>query len=177
MNASQTATIDQVDVTEQELTSQEKCMKIVYKNMYWAMGLSLVPVPFFDLVGVAAFQAKAIKEIAHEYDVTFSHDLARNLVATLISGLGASSVGVFLASSMAKLIPGIGTAIGMAGTPVAAAALTYAIGKVFIAHFETGGTLLTFDPDKMREYFKEELKEGSKVASTMAKEKDAPKKS
>jgi hypothetical protein len=40
----------------------------------------------------------------------------------------------------------------------AASALTYAIGRVFIHHFELGGTLLNFDADKLRSYFREQLR-------------------
>jgi hypothetical protein len=31
--------------------------------------------------------------------------------------------------------------------------MTYAIGKVFVQHFESGGTLLDFQPEKMRKYY------------------------
>ena len=38
-----------------------------------------------------------------------------------------------------------------------AGASTWAMGKVFTQHFATGGTLLDFDPDTMREHFKTEM--------------------
>jgi hypothetical protein len=39
-----------------------------------------------------------------------------------------------------------------------ASASTYAVGRVFIQHFESGGTFLDFDPDKVRAHFEAEFK-------------------
>jgi len=44
---------------------------------------------------------------------------------------------------------------------------TWALGKVFIQHFETGGTLLDLNPDEVREYFKAQFQQGRKMATTM----------
>ena len=44
---------------------------------------------------------------------------------------------------------------------------TYAIGGVFMQHFESGGTLLDFEPKKMREYFSSKLEEGKEIAASM----------
>ncbi|MCI5165392.1 MAG: GTPase, partial [Candidatus Electrothrix sp. GM3_4] len=49
--------------------------------------------------------------------------------------------------------------------PATAEAVTYAVGKVFHQHFASGGTFLTFDPDKVREYYAQMLKEGKAMAS------------
>jgi len=38
---------------------------------------------------------------------------------------------------------------------------------VFVQHFESGGTLLDFDPKKMREYFASKLAEGKEVAAKL----------
>ena len=41
--------------------------------------------------------------------------------------------------------------------PAFNAAATYALGRVFIQHFECGGTILDLDPDKVREHFRREF--------------------
>jgi hypothetical protein len=41
--------------------------------------------------------------------------------------------------------------------PTLASAATIAIGRVFTQHFETGGTLLDIDADKLRTHFKAEF--------------------
>ena len=72
-----------------------------------------------------------------------------------------------VAASAVKLIPLVGSLSGMLALPIVAGASTYALGKVFVVHFETGGTLLDFDPEKTREYFAAKYKEGQKVSADM----------
>ena len=62
-----------------------------------------------------------------------------------------TSVGV---GSLVKSFPGVGTAIGALTMPVFSAGATYVIGKVFIQHFASGGTLLDFNPPDYREFIK-----------------------
>ena len=52
--------------------------------------------------------------------------------------------------------------------PVMAGAITYATGKIFTSHFEAGGTLLDFNPDTMKEYYKELFEKGKTVAKEAA---------
>jgi hypothetical protein len=59
-------------------------------------------------------------------------------------------------SSMLKTFPGIGTTIAAVTMPVFSAGATYVIGKVFIQHFASGGTLLDFNPPDYREFIKEQ---------------------
>jgi hypothetical protein len=40
--------------------------------------------------------------------------------------------------------------------PIASAGATWVIGKVFIQHFASGGTLLDFNPPDYREFIKEQ---------------------
>ena len=47
-----------------------------------------------------------------------------------------------------------------AAMPTLNAAISYAVGKVFIQHFESGGTFLDFDPKKVRAYFEDQFREG-----------------
>ena len=62
------------------------------------------------------------------------------------SGIGAASV--------LKAVPVFGTIVSGFVMPVLSAGATYAIGKAFIQHFATGGTLLDFNPPDYREFIK-----------------------
>jgi hypothetical protein len=62
------------------------------------------------------------------------------------------------------MIPVVGTLLGGVAMPVLSGASTYAVGKVFIQHFASGGTFLTFDPAAVREYFMQELENGRLAA-------------
>ena len=62
------------------------------------------------------------------------------------SGIGAAS--------MLKSVPILGTIASGFVMPALSAGATYAIGKAFIQHFESGGTLLDFNPPDYREFIK-----------------------
>ena len=66
--------------------------------------------------------------------------------------------------TIAKL-PLVGSLLSVASLPLFAGGITYAVGKVFITHFASGGTFLDFDPDKVRSYFNQQV---GKVKSTVA---------
>jgi uncharacterized protein (DUF697 family)/pimeloyl-ACP methyl ester carboxylesterase len=136
-----------------------------------AVVLGAVPVPLADLAGVMALQVKLVHGLAKHYEVPFKQNLARSLVASLVSG-AASMIGFAGLASIGKGIPVLGVLAGGGGVAVTAGAVTYAVGQVFARHFESGGTLLDFDPHKVKSMFKVELKKG-KVAAAEASE--APK--
>ena len=58
----------------------------------------------------------------------------------------------------------------MALVPVMSGASTFALGRVFSAHFQSGGTLLTLDANKMKEEFKRQLQVGKGVAESLKTE-------
>jgi len=92
----------------------------------------------------------------------------KHLIASLLgSSIPVSISGVIL--SLVKSIPLIGQATSALTMPALAGATTYAVGKVFIQHFESGGTFLDFDPEKVKAYYAEMLKEGEDVAADLNK--------
>lgn len=152
-------------MTEEEMAARRvEASSIVNTYMGWSAGASFIPLPWVDLAAVTLIQIKMVGDLASLYQVPFS----RNVVKTIVAGLLGSLVPAGLArgaSSLLKAVPGIGTILGVLTAPVFTTASTYAIGKVFIQHFEAGGTVLNFDPDAMREHFKEEFEEGVSKAS------------
>ena len=72
-------------------------------------------------------------------------------------------VGLFASSTQVAHVAG--SIVGRLTMPVFAGASTYAIGQVFIQHFESGGTFLDFEPAKVREYFRRQFGRGRDLAS------------
>ncbi len=142
---------------------------IVTKYIYWSMGAGLIPVPFVDLAAVSAAQIKMLYDLAKHYDVPFSKGRVKSLVGALVGGVIPTQVGAGV-MSLTKAVPFLGTAAGIITVPVLAGASTYALGKVFIQHFESGGTFLDFNPTEVRQYFEQHLESGKTVAREMAKE-------
>lgn len=132
-----------------------------------AAGLGVIPLPLVDLAGIMALQIKLVHGLTKHYGVPFKENIGKSLITSLISGAG-SIIGVMGISSISKLIPGLGTLSGGASVAFTAGAVTYAVGQVFAKHFESGGTMLDFDPKKMRDLFRRKLKEGQEVAGQAA---------
>jgi len=140
---------------------------IVKKNMYCAIGAGCVPVPLADLVGVTTFQVVMIKQLSNLYGVKFSEHVARNLVVALLGTLSTRLITAGVVGSIFKFIPGFGAVLGgLLAVPAVAGAVTYAVGKVFVKHFEEGGTLLDLNVEKVRSFFAEQYKSGSKAAAS-----------
>lgn len=124
-----------------------------------SVAVGFIPMPFVDIAALAAIQLKMVHSIATIYDVPFSKNLTTSIIGSILGG----SIAVALAwpvARLAKLIPVVGQASGIIGTAVTGAASTYAVGKIFVEHFESGGTFLDFNEEKAKAHFKELYEEG-----------------
>jgi len=133
--------------------------KLIREHMVVAMGAGLVPVPFADWATTLAVQLNLVRKLAGLYGVPFLSGVAKGLIASLV---GATSVRG--AATLIKLVPGIGWVVGGLTASVMAAATTYAVGKVFQKHFETGGTLQNFDVQAARKAYESAFREGQTLA-------------
>jgi uncharacterized protein (DUF697 family) len=118
---------------------------VINNHVALAMGAGLVPVPLLDVAAIAAVQYKMLKEISAFYGVEFVENRVKSIVTSLLAGFGSASIAVVGVRSLAKVAPGLGSLFGIVTLPVVAGACTYAVGKVFVQHFESGGTFLNFD--------------------------------
>ncbi len=146
-------------------TAAENPDTIIRNHLIAAMAAGLIPVPLLDFVGISGIQLNMLRKLAKVYQIPFSSDMVKNLIGALLGGSLPASLGPYLWASIAKAVPGVGSTIGMASTPVLGGAATYAVGKVFNRHFAEGGTFLTFDPEKAKAFYADMLKEGEKLAS------------
>ena len=129
---------------------------LVQNYLLASASIALVPVPLLDLAGITALQIKLVHSLAKLYDVPFKEDIAKSLVAALLSG--ASTILLIKGLvSLAKAIPVLGTLAG-GSIAISGASVTYAVGEVFIRHFESGGTLLDFNSQQVKGLFQRLLK-------------------
>jgi uncharacterized protein (DUF697 family) len=131
-------------------------------NVKGAVAVGLVPMPLIDLVATSGIQLKMRRGVAGIYGYTFSDNKGKSLIASLLGSVIPLSLRNNL-FSLVKGIPVVGQTIGVIAMPVLGGAATYAIGQVFIQHFESGGTLLNFEPDKVRDFYREQFVAGKQV--------------
>lgn len=132
-----------------------------------AVGLSAIPVPLFDIAAITALQLAMIRKLAKLYGKPFSEKLARTLITSLVGGFVGYGLGA-TSASLVKAVPGIGWLIGYATLPLMAGATTYALGKVFVKHFEEGGSLFDLEPASLKAMYVRELKKGKRFSETVA---------
>jgi uncharacterized protein (DUF697 family) len=157
---------DNVTEIAEEIDQKDLSDRIVRNHMIASMGVGLVPVPMLDLVGITGVQLNMLRKLASVYEVPFLDHKVKNILASLIGGGSTLPIAATL-FSLVKAIPIVGTSIGAVSMPVTAGATTYAVGKVFQQHFASGGTFLTFDPNKVKEYYARMFKKGKEVAGSV----------
>jgi len=130
-----------------------RAKKLVERFSLWSGAAGLIPLPFVDAFAVGGVQMQMLRRISLIYEIPFSANMGKALIAsTAGSMIPASSV--VGAASVIKGVPVVGTAVGAVAMPALSAGATYAIGMAFVQHFDTGGTLLDFSPPDYREFIK-----------------------
>ena len=157
---------------ERTLPTAEKTESVVRGHVIAATVAGLVPIAVFDLAGVVGVMVKMVYSLSALYGVSFMSNVGRSLIVSLLAGTIPVTFAAGFAS-LIKLIPGVGTVAGSVSMSVLSGALTYAVGRVFIQHFESGGTLLDFDPTKVRGEFKKAFENGKAYARALEPEAKA----
>jgi len=127
--------------------------KLVERFALWSGIAGLLPIPFVDLAAVGGLQLQMLRRISQIYDVAFSENRGKALVASLAGSMLPASGAIGVASLM-KGLPILGTTVSSLTMPALSMGATYAIGLAFIQHFSSGGTLLDFDPPNYREFIR-----------------------
>lgn len=169
----ETATAEETTVqTNLPEGREERLEKIAKNHILASMGLGLIPVPLVDMVALTGVQLNMIRKISADYNIPFKQERGKSIISALIGGLFSLEVGITLASAI-KCIPVIGQTVGAVTMPIISGASTYAIYKVFVQHFEAGGTILDLDPAKVKSFFSEQFTQGKKAAAHMKAAEDA----
>lgn len=153
----------EIEVADDE-NQKEQSDKTIRNHIIASMAVGLVPVPMVDLVGITGVQIDMLRKLAQTYEVSFMEHKVKSILSSLVGG-GATVPLANTLFSMVKVVPVVGTAIGAITLPVTAGATTYAVGKVFQQHFASGGTFLTFDSEKVKDYYSKMFKKGKDVAA------------
>lgn len=136
---------------------------LVRNHAFVAAGIGLIPMPVVDAIALTGTQLKLLKSLGDLYGQNFSEEYVKKTIAALINGYAPLQMAPVVASAI-KFVPFFGQAAGALSMSTVGAGITYGIGKVFVQHFESGGTFLTFDAKKVKEYFKTQFKVGAKIA-------------
>jgi uncharacterized protein (DUF697 family) len=130
---------------------------VIRRNVLWALGGGILPLPILDVAAVTAIELKMLKELANIYQVEFSPGIARKIIYSLLANIGLVGVGTLLGGSIAKLIPFLGVSLGFISVSVLVGSFTDSLGQTVLIHLEGGGTLEDFSPTAMANFFRKEF--------------------
>lgn len=122
-----------------------------------AMGIGILPTPGLDLVVLTGVQLNLLRKLGELYGFKLRDEVGKKLLASLLSGYLPLAIAA-PAASILKIIPGLGIAAGVLAQSTLAGATTYAIGKLFLEHFESGGNFLNFKTTRQK--LREKIAEG-----------------
>lgn len=131
--------------------------RVISQAVKWSAAAAIVPVPYLDLVALGAVQVRMVRDLARAYDVDADSETTKVAVSALLGTLAPAVVSGSLLGSSLKLIPVGGTILGSVGLAAFGSAATYAVGKIFVAHFEKGGTLSSFSAQAVEADLKKEF--------------------
>ncbi|MFM7023153.1 MAG: YcjF family protein [Flavobacteriales bacterium] len=168
MNATIPANSPELQASSEDISGES--FDIVRKHIYWSVGVGVVPIPVVDVLGLTAVQLNMLRKLCDYYKQPFKENIGRSIIGTLA---GTSSTMVFgsFGKSILKGIPFVGPLLGFSAMSAMSGASTYALGKLFIHHFESGGNLLTFDTEKAKKAFAVEVEKGKKVVEGIVNKK------
>jgi uncharacterized protein (DUF697 family) len=152
---SATTSSETMEMTDER--RDEQASQLVDRFSLWAGAAGLVPIPLVDVAVVGGVQLQMLRKLSEIYGVPFSENMGKSVLSSVAGAVIPASIATTTTmgvGSVMKGLPGIGTMVGALTMPVFSAGATYVIGKVFIQHFASGGTLLDFNPPDYREFIK-----------------------
>lgn len=145
---------------------EERAYTLVQRYALGVGALGLVPIPVLDILPMTWLLLLMLRDLGALYGQSFSGKQRRyEVLGALLGGVALPALTFPTLLSVAKWIPGVGTAVATLILPLFAGTIAYAVGLTFIQHFETGGTLLSFNPKALRRVFIAYYNEGRDSAA------------
>lgn len=154
--SSSIVTQESVNYSDKEIRSDEARI-IVKRYAYYSSGIGLLPVPFAEVLTVNAVQYAMIKKLASCYDLPFKEQWVKSLVSSLLSGVVSASIIYGPVTNALAIMSGFGVFLRAGVALTVSGAVTMALGKLFIDHFERGGSLFDMDVEQTKVQLKAEL--------------------
>jgi uncharacterized protein (DUF697 family) len=133
---------------ESGLSRSDASSGLIKSACAWAAASSLIPLSGADIAALAAVQANLVINISSLYGEKVEKYAVSGVIATLLGTLLPAYAATYALTAAAKVIPipGVGSLLSFPAIAGSNAAATYAVGRVFVSHYENGGTFASFSP-------------------------------
>ncbi|MEP7308323.1 MAG: DUF697 domain-containing protein [Acidobacteriota bacterium] len=128
-------------------------MRIVHRYVGVSAVAGLITVPALDVVALGSVHVALIKELTDYYGAEFSEHTARNILIAIMAGLVPGAIGSSFGRKLLSALPFVAHGAGLLVMSGFSAGVSYALGNIFIRHFEAGGTLDSFNPENLHQIF------------------------
>lgn len=129
----------------------------------WATAAGFIPVTGLDTVTISGVQLKMVYDLCEIYKVPFKKEAVLAVVGAALGGSFTTIVASKVAGVGMSRIPYVGSVITLLTQPAISYATTFAIGLLFVKHFENNGDLLNFDLDSTKAVFDKEFEKAKEV--------------
>ncbi len=136
----------------------ETANSIIKEYMIYCGAAGFIPMPGFNWLAITAIQVRMLYSLSQLYDQSFLDHAIGASISALLGGFIPAVFSSWNLRGLGGALPIVGTAVQYLAAPVTAAATTYAVGQVFVQHFEAGGSLENFDPAAAREQFEKHVR-------------------
>ena len=110
---------------------------------------AVIHAPLLDVAALGGIHISLIRDLTHHYGGEFSEQAARSIVVAIGASVLPGTIGTVVSHKLLGLLPFITPGAGMLVMSGASAATSYALGMIFIRHFESGGSLASFNLDSL----------------------------
>lgn len=124
----------------------------------WATLAGFIPVIGVDTLTISGVQLKMVYDLCETYQVPFKKEAVFAIIGAAFGGSFTTVIAAKVTDSAVNKIPLVGSIISFVSQPAISFATTYAIGMLFINHFEKSGTLSDFDLNSTKTIFDEQFK-------------------
>ncbi len=118
-----------VDIT----LKRDRAHQVVAGAAAAAAATGATPIPFADAVVLVPIQIAMLAQITAIFGFLLNTGFLSTLVASVVTGTGATLTGRALVGALLKLVPGAGSAAGMTISAITASAVTTAFGEAYVA--------------------------------------------
>jgi uncharacterized protein (DUF697 family) len=146
--------------------------KTVLKWSKISLATIVLPNSLLEYAAISGIQLKMLHDLSRIYDIPFKADGVKVIIGSILGG----SVAYFLSdlySNWVKVIPVVGKPIAFLSEPAMAYLTTYAVGFVFLEHFENNGSFQDIELEQIKKSIKlkisekyKELVKGNKLTGT-----------
>jgi uncharacterized protein (DUF697 family) len=148
------ALVTRVDETVGAKTAQRAgAMRIVHRYVAASAIAGLNPVPVLDVTVLGGIHVSLIRDLTNHYGAAFSDHAARNILIAIAATIIPGAIGTILGRKALRAIPFLVPGAGLVTMSAFSAAVSYGLGRIFINHFESGGTLDSFDLENLHRIF------------------------